>query len=93
MLDWDAVAIRKVIAGCLNRGVELKWFGADDPVAFTSKYDSWRYANPQPMPQTDRVLHGVLDLRLPLTFSVEDCAVIARIIRDEVGRAYQMAAE
>ncbi len=93
LLDWDAVAIRKVIAGCLNRGVELKWFGADDPVAFTSKYDSWRYANPQPMPQTDRVLHGVLDMRLPLTFSVEDCAVIARIIRDEVGRAYQMAAE
>ena len=93
LLDWNAVAIRKVIAGCLNRGVELKWFGADDPVAFTSKYDSWRYANPQPMPQTDRVLHGVLDMRLPLTFSVEDCAVIARIIRDEVGRAYQMAAE
>ena len=93
LLDWDAIAIRKVIAGCLNRGVELKWFGADDPVAFTSKYDSWRYANPQPMPQTDRVLHGVLDMRLPLTFSVEDCAVIARIIRDEVGRAYQMAAE
>ncbi|MEL7212465.1 MAG: DegT/DnrJ/EryC1/StrS family aminotransferase [Pseudomonadota bacterium] len=93
LLDWDPIAIRRVIAGCLNRGVELKWFGAEDPVAFTSKYDSWRYANPQPMPKTDRVLHGILDMRLPLTFSLEDCALIARIIRDEVGRAYQMAAE
>ncbi len=93
LLDWDETAIRRVIAGCLNRGVELKWFGAEDPVAFTSKYDSWRYANPKPMPQTDRVLHGVLDMRLPLTFSLEDCALIARIIRDEVARAFQMAAE
>ncbi|WP_224823797.1 DegT/DnrJ/EryC1/StrS aminotransferase family protein [Cognatishimia sp. MH4019] len=93
LLDWDENAIRRVIAGCLNRGVELKWFGAEDPVAFTSKYDSWRYANPQPMPQTDRVLHGILDMRLPLTFSLEDCALIARIIRDEVARAFQMAAE
>ena len=93
LLDWDDTAIRRVVASCLNRGVELKWFGADDPVAFTSKYDSWQYANPQPMPQTDRVLHGVLDMRLPLTFTLDDCALIARIIRDEVGRAYQMAAE
>jgi len=36
------------------------------------------------MPATDRVLKGVMDMRLPLTFSLEDCAQIARIIRDEV---------
>jgi hypothetical protein len=29
---------------------------------------------------------------VPLTFSLEDCALIARIIREEVGRIYQSAA-
>jgi hypothetical protein len=29
-------------------------------------------------------LAGLLDMRLPLTFSLEDCALIARIIRDVV---------
>jgi hypothetical protein len=41
------------------------------------------------MPQSDRVLAGIVDMRLPLTFTQDDCAVIARIIRDEVSRVYQ----
>ena len=66
------------------RGVELKWFGAPDPVAFTSRYDHWRYAAPVALPQTDRILAGLIDMRVPLTFSLDDCALIARIIRAEV---------
>lgn len=63
--------------------VELKWFGAAEPKAFTSRYDSWRYAAEQSLPQTDRVLAGLIDMRLPLTFSLEDCATVARIVADE----------
>lgn len=76
-------AVRAFIAACAARGVELKWFGADEPVAFTSRHDSWRYAPPQSLPKTDRVLAGLIDLRLPLTFSEADIDLIARIIRDE----------
>ncbi|WP_420863058.1 DegT/DnrJ/EryC1/StrS family aminotransferase [Algirhabdus cladophorae] len=90
--DWRKSAIRDVLQRCAARGVELKWFGADAPAGFTSKYDSWRYANPQPMPNTDRILRGVVDMRLPLTFSLEDCAQIARIIRAEVGVVWQAGA-
>ena len=79
----------EVVARCAARGVELKWFGGAEPKGFTSRYDSWRYAPAEPMPQSDRVLKGILDMRLPLTFSLEDCALIARIIRDEVGRVFQ----
>jgi dTDP-4-amino-4,6-dideoxygalactose transaminase len=64
------------------RGVELKWFGADEPVAFTSRHDSWAYAGRQHLPQTDRVLSTLMDMRLPLTFSLEDCKLIGRIIRE-----------
>lgn len=87
--DWPAEAVRRVLDNCGERGVDLKWFGAAEPVGFTSKYDSWRYANPTHMPQTDRVMAGLIDMRLPLTFSIEDCALIARIIRAEVGIAWQ----
>jgi hypothetical protein len=62
----------------------LKWFGAPDPVAFTSRYQHWAYAAPQVLPQTDAILAGLMDMRLPLTFGVDDAAQIARIIRAEV---------
>ncbi len=87
--DWDADAVHEVVARCAARGVELKWFGAAEPVAFTSRYDSWRYAPTAPLPQTDRVLAGIIDMRLPLTFSLADCALIARIIRAEVSAVWQ----
>jgi len=87
--DWSAEAVQDVLARCLDRGVELKWFGAAEPKGFTSRYDSWRYAPSQPMPDTDRILAGILDMRVPLTFSLEDCRLIARIIRAEVGAVFQ----
>ena len=89
---WSATAVQNVIRRCAARGVELKWFGAAEPKGFTSRYDSWRYAPSAPMPATDRVLAGLLDMRVPLTFSLEDCALIARIIRAEVGAVYQSVA-
>ncbi|WP_322892739.1 MULTISPECIES: DegT/DnrJ/EryC1/StrS family aminotransferase [unclassified Yoonia] len=89
LLDWETDAIEQVLARCAARGVELKWFGRKDPVGFTSRYDSWHYAPSAPMPATDRVLAGIIDMRLPLTFSLEDCALIARIIRAEVSAVYQ----
>ena len=92
LLDWSDAALQEVLTRCAKRGVELKWFGGAEPVAFTSRYDSWRYAPSDRMPETDRVLAGVIDMRIPLTFSIEDCALIARIIRQEVEIVYQSAA-
>lgn len=81
--DWSPARIGAFLTRVLARGVELKWFGAPDPVAFTSRYDHWRYAEAQSLPATDRILAGLVDMRVPLTFSVEDCVQIARIIRAE----------
>ena len=89
LTDWPADDVRDVLRRCAGRGVELKWFGDDEPHGFTSRYDSWRYATAEPMPATDRVLAGLLDMRVPLTFSLDDCALIARIIRAEVGAVFQ----
>ena len=87
--DWIPEAVGDVLKRCSARGVELKWFGDPEPRAFTSRYDSWRYAPVPDLPQTDRVLAGLIDMRLPLTFSLDDCAQIARIIRSEVSAVWQ----
>ncbi|MBQ4823761.1 aminotransferase class I/II-fold pyridoxal phosphate-dependent enzyme [Leisingera sp. HS039] len=91
LMDWSEEAVQEAVRRCAARGVELKWFGTPEPVAFTSRYDSWRYAQTPRLPQSDRVLAGIIDMRVPLTFSVEDCAQIARIIRAEVSAVYQSA--
>ena len=78
----DETGIRALVEACNARGVELKWFGDAEPVAFTSRYDSWRYLERQSLPATDRILASLLDMRIPLTFSVEDCRLIGRIIGD-----------
>ncbi|MBS0563804.1 MAG: DegT/DnrJ/EryC1/StrS family aminotransferase [Proteobacteria bacterium] len=86
---WRADAVQALVARCQGRGVELKWFGAAEPVAFTSRHDSWRYAPPQSLPETDRILAGLIDMRLPLTFDEADAALIARIIRAEAEVLFQ----
>ncbi len=84
-----------LVAACAARGVDIKWFGADTPQAFTSRYDSWKYLGDLPeLPRTKAVLSTTCDIRVPLTFTVEDCSQIARIIRDEATLLYTtMAAE
>lgn len=73
---------RAFVAAAGERGVELKWFGDDEPVAFTSNHKSWRYVQAQQLPETDRILSGLFDIRIPLTFSVDDCRRIGAIIAD-----------
>jgi dTDP-4-amino-4,6-dideoxygalactose transaminase len=87
-----AEEIERFAAACAARGVELKWFGAEEPRGFTSRHDHWRFAPPQRLPRTDAVLAELLDMRLPLTFSLEDCATLARIIAEEAARLPARAA-
>ena len=91
--DFDQRAVQDFLARCLDRNVEIKWFGAAEPFAFTSRYDSWRYAGAQRLPKTDRVLDQLCDMRLPLTFSLEDCRLIGSIIRDSAMATRQAIAE
>ena len=75
------------LARCANRGVELKWFGEDEPKAFTSRYDSWVYIKEMPhLPKTLEVLSKTIDMRVPLTFDRADCEMIAAIIAEELHR-------
>lgn len=83
MPEKSASWIADFVARALARGVELKWFGAERAAGFTSNHRHWGYVDRQVLPRTDRVLAGLLDMRLPLTFSLEDCDIIARILTEE----------
>lgn len=79
----DKEHIPLLIKKCLQRGVEIKWFGADKPDGFTSRYDSWQYLdNHQHLPQTLKALSTTCDMRIPLTFTLSDCRDIAEIIAE-----------
>ena len=65
-----------------ERGVEIKWFGSDNPNGFTSNHKSWKYVKQQSLERSDEILSGLFDLRLPLTFSLEDCSLLSEIIGD-----------
>lgn len=80
--DFGRAAVEDFLARCLARNVEIKWFGAAEPFAFTSRHQSWRYAGAQKLPKSDAVLDQLCDMRLPLTFSLEDCRFLGSIIRD-----------
>jgi dTDP-4-amino-4,6-dideoxygalactose transaminase len=83
----DETVIRQFLDTCLARGVELKWFGNKKPVGFTSSYVSWKYFDNLPkLPNTDAILFRMCDMRIPLTFDLKDCEVIAQIIADVAAR-------
>lgn len=82
----DEATINAFLQACMERGVELKWFGSAEPVGFTSAYSSWKYFGDLPdLPNTNRVLAVMCDMRIPLTFDLEDCAVICDIIAEAAG--------
>jgi len=72
------------IAGFVERsallGVPVKWFGAEDPVGFTSRFDHWRYASEQSVPRAAEVLSTMLDMRIPLAMTADDATQIADIL-------------
>lgn len=82
---FTAEQIQDVVKRCGERGVVLKWFGDDVPRDYTSRYDSWRYIQDMPqLPKTEKILSTLLDMRIPLTFTEEDCALIGEIIVEVV---------
>ncbi len=86
--------LQAFIAGCAARGVHIKWFGADQPVGFTSAWQHWRYFDEvQSLPNAERVLSGLCDMRLPLALTPADCEAIAQVIRDELAAALAASLE
>lgn len=77
----SATQAESFLKKCEEYGVFIKWFGAKEPHGYTSQYSSWHYLDSQSLPHTDQLLSSLFDIRLPLTFDVNDCHQIGEIIR------------
>ena len=78
--------IPAVLGRASDRGVFIKWFGSDEPVGFTSRFDHWRYAPEQSLAATpslavtQSVLAGLCDMRIPLSMTSAQATDIVRIV-------------
>lgn len=79
--------MRAALKAAADRGVMIKWFGAEEPVGFTSRSGHWRYAPAQDLPRTEAILARLCDVRLPVWLSEEDCDRLAAAIREAVEEA------
>jgi dTDP-4-amino-4,6-dideoxygalactose transaminase len=78
----SAREMEKFLEACAARGVFVKWFGRSQPMGFTSAHDHWEYvAEKQTLPQSERVLSEVCDMRIPLALPLESCDTIVVVIR------------
>lgn len=84
--DFGEDEVRAFVGLCASRGVEVKWFGDAEPRGFTSRFDSWQFIEgTSDLPATRTILATLCDLRIPLTFSEADCALVGEIIGACVG--------
>jgi len=89
--DLTRSQIEKFLEECACRGVEIKWFGWKEPKGYTSSFDSWQYISHIPeLAKTKQVLDFMCDFRIPLTFSIEDCKIIAAIIREAINEVVKL---
>ena len=84
-LTPDQIAV--LCATTEELGVHVKWFGAPQPVGFTSSYRSWRYAQRPELAGTNQVLSTLLDIRIPIALPLDRCDDIVAIIAYALTRA------
>lgn len=86
--------VEEFLDECSRRGVEIKWFGWKEPKGYTSSYESWQYLSHIPeLPQTKKILDSMCDFRIPLTFSLEDCKIVAGVIREVIEEKFSREAQ
>ena len=84
--DFNQAEIIAFVDACADRGVQLKYFGRDEPQGYTSRYDSWEYlGQAEQLTQTNHLLEQLIDMRVPLTFGLDDCQLIVDIIAEVLG--------
>lgn len=88
--NTDSTTIEQFVNTCADRGVAIKWFGRMEPKGFTSRHESWAYfQNNEALPETETIMDGLCDFRIPLTFTFDDCKTIVAIIRQVVSKVIE----
>lgn len=80
--------IAAFVAACAVRGLHIKWFGAAEPMGFTSNASHWHYlAEPIGVEKSLATLARLCDMRIPLDLDDADCSLVGEIVRDAAARS------
>lgn len=83
--EFGPDAMRAFLDHTLARGLPIKWFGARDPVGFTSAPRHWAHGGPrEPLPATHAILATLCDIRTPLSLTGTECDLIVEIVRGAI---------
>lgn len=81
----SAAEIEATLEECKDRGLPVKWFGADRQIGFTSAPRHWAYAGEQgPLARTHGVLATLCDIRTPVTLTDEECDLVGDIVCEAI---------
>jgi len=84
----DPATTARFVAEAKDHGVFLKWFGASRTEGFTSRYDQWKYLGAgSSCPTADRILAGLMDMRISVSFDAQDCRTIIAVLREAIAAA------
>jgi dTDP-4-amino-4,6-dideoxygalactose transaminase len=87
-LDLPQAGIETFLHECELRGLHIKWFGRSEPQGFTSRFEHWRYmGQAQQLDRSQALLAGLCDMRIPLSLTAQDCALIGRIVAVAMAKA------
>lgn len=67
------------IQSAKDHGLNIKWFGADQPIGFTSNSKHWGYLSHSSSIHPS--LQRLCDVRIPVTLTDEECHSLLKIIR------------
>jgi dTDP-4-amino-4,6-dideoxygalactose transaminase len=80
-LALEPDGIVRFLQECQSRGLYVKWFGGPEPTAFTSNYSHWHYFQAElASDQSMSVLRRLMDLRLPINLTQDECDLVGRIV-------------
>ena len=90
-LDLNRAGIECFLHECGLRGLHIKWFGRSEPFGFTSNFEHWHYLQQAPvLGQSQALLAGLCDMRIPLSLSTGDTLLIGRIVAAAMAAAMDM---
>lgn len=89
-LHLNTEQIQRFLKECELRGLYIKWFGNQEPKAFTSNYEHWHYIREKkPLTKSMLIMRQLMDMRTPLSLSDQDCELITKIISKSIKLALE----
>jgi len=92
LVDFDREHVDEFVSRCADKGVKIQIFGLDDNAR---DFRNWKYSfnNTPDMDNTAAIISCACDLRLPITFTMEDIELLGAIIKEVINEMINQHSE